>query len=139
MRAIEALAVFAAFSTKTQPKIDTPMPHCYRGVMSLPRRVLLAFLCLTLSVGTPLSYASTASDAPCDAAMTGDMGNMPDCGGCGSSDKAACSAHCSAMSSAQILPSVQAARMDLAHAAPQDVLLQSFRSIAGPPGRHPPK
>jgi hypothetical protein len=43
------------------------------------------------------------------------------------------------MSAAQILVPLCASLIDVARVAPVAASLQAFCSIAGPPGRHPPK
>jgi hypothetical protein len=102
------------------------------------KRLLLLVLCAALSIGAPLSFGSTAK-TPCEASM-GDAGDAPapDCG-CGAPDKAACAAHCNAMSSAQILVPLSSSRLEVARVAPIAACPEAFWSIAGPPGRQPPK
>jgi hypothetical protein len=105
--------------------------------MPLMRRLLLIAVCAALALGAPLSFGSVAQ-APCDTAQAGDMDSMPECG-CGTPDKGTCAAHCNAMSPAQLLASPCAPRIDWARAAPAMASLDAFRSVAGPPRRHPPK
>jgi hypothetical protein len=101
------------------------------------RRLLLIAVCAALALGAPLSFGSV-TPAPCDTAQASDMDSTPECG-CGAPDKGTCAAHCNAMSSAQILPSPSVPRIDRARAAPAMASLDAFRSVAGPPRRHPPK
>jgi hypothetical protein len=107
--------------------------------MSPARRFLLALLCATLSLGTPLVYATAGgeSGASMQAMHAGDGDSGCDC--CENESPGACAQHCAAAFGSALLETAWAGR----HAPAADAVfigrMAGFTSRIGPPGLRPPQ